>query len=106
MRPGLIVGPHDPTDRFSYRVARVAHPDLLGERPANAVVPAPATRPVQFVDARDLAEWVVDLVAARVAGTFNACSPPGRFTMGTLVGALVELGRANGRATAPARVAE
>ena len=58
--PGLIVGPHDPTDRFAYWVARFVRPHVLGARPVAAVVPAPATRPLQFVDARDLAEWLLD----------------------------------------------
>jgi len=106
VRPGLIVGPYDSTDRFGYWVARFLHPELLGERGPDAVVPAPPSRRVQFVDARDLAEWMVDLAAARVAGTFNACSPPGRWTFGDLVAAL-EL-QAHGRAAAvvPAWLAE
>lgn len=101
VRPDLIVGPHGPTDRFSYWIARFVHPELLGDRPAGAVVPAPPSRPVQFIDARDLAEWMVDLVARRAAGTYNACSPPGSCTMGVLVDALAVLGRARGAAVAP-----
>jgi 2'-hydroxyisoflavone reductase len=88
VRPGLIVGPHDPTDRFGYWVARFLLPTLLGERGDAAVVPAPPSRPVQFIDARDLAAWMLDLVEARVAGTFNATSEPGRYTMGGLVDGL------------------
>lgn len=89
VRPGLIVGPFDATDRFGYWVARFVHPHLLGERPARAVVPAPPGRPVQFIDARDLAAWLRDLAADDVAGTFNACSPAGAWSMGDLVDALV-----------------
>ncbi len=99
VRPGLIVGPHDPTDRFSYWVARFLHPRVLGERGVDAVVPAPPSRPVQFIDARDLAEWMLDLAAARVAGTFNACSPPGRWTFGALVDALMRHERADSTAS-------
>jgi 2'-hydroxyisoflavone reductase len=88
VRPGLIVGPHDATDRFGYWVARFRRPVLLGDRPAVAAVPAPATRPVQFIDARDLASWIVDLVEARASGMFNACSPAGLWTFGSLVDAL------------------
>jgi len=88
VRPGLLVGPHDATDRFGYWVARFRHPALLGARAAVAAVPAPATRPVQFIDARDLASWMIDLVEARAGGTFNACSPAGRWTFGSLVDAL------------------
>ena len=89
MRPGLIVGPCDGTDRFGYWVARFLLPGLLGERPAVAVVPGPPTRPLQFVDGRDLAAFLLDLAARRVGGTFNACSDRGQWTMGALVEALV-----------------
>ena len=88
MRPGLIVGPFDGTDRFGYWVARFVHPQLLGDRPLRAVVPAPRERPLQFIDARDLAGWLLDICAHDVAGTFNACSPAFHWTMGDLVDAL------------------
>jgi 2'-hydroxyisoflavone reductase len=55
VRPGLIVGPHDPTGRFTYWPHRIA-------RGGRFVVPAPADRRVQFVDVRDLAEWIVRLL--------------------------------------------
>jgi 2'-hydroxyisoflavone reductase len=105
VRPGLIVGPHDPSDRFSYWVARFVQPELLGDR-QDAVVPAPPSRPIQIIDARDLAEWMIGLVADGTSDTFNACSPPGRLTMGMLVDALLELGRARGAAVAPAWIDE
>jgi 2'-hydroxyisoflavone reductase len=89
VRPGLIVGPHDATDRFGYWVARFVHAQLLGDRTSRAVVPAPRERPVQFVDARDLAAWMVDLCERDVGGTYNACSPAGQWTMGDLVDACV-----------------
>ena len=89
VRPGLIVGPHDATDRFGYWVARFVHPRLLGDRPPRAVVPAPRERPVQFVDARDLAAWLLDLCERDIGGTYNACSPAGLWTMGDLVDACV-----------------
>jgi 2'-hydroxyisoflavone reductase len=88
VRPGLIVGPHDSSDRFGYWVARFRHPALLGDRPAQVVVPAPPEAPMQIIDARDLGEWMVDLVEARAGGTFNACSPAGHWTMGSIVDAL------------------
>ena len=89
VRPGLIVGPFDGTDRFGYWVARFVHPQLLGDRPARAIVPGPRERPVQFIDARDLAQWMVELAARDVRGTFNACSAAWQFRMGDLVSALV-----------------
>jgi 2'-hydroxyisoflavone reductase len=88
VRPGLIVGPHDSTDRFGYWVARFRQPSLLGDRATQAVVPAPRDAPVQFIDARDLADWMIDLVDAKQSGTFNATSPPGHWTWGSMVGAL------------------
>jgi 2'-hydroxyisoflavone reductase len=97
VRPGLIVGPHDPTDRFGYWVARFVHPHLLGARPDRAVVPNPPARPLQFIDARDLAAFCLELVDKGLEGTHNATSPAGRWTMADLVYAL----RAAGGADAP-----
>jgi 2'-hydroxyisoflavone reductase len=94
VRPGLIVGPHDGSDRFGYWVARFLRPGVLGDRPKDAIAPAPPSRPVQFIDGRDLADWMVDAAAARIKGTFNTSSPPRMWTMGSLVDALVERARA------------
>jgi len=90
VRPGLIVGPHDPSDRFSYWVARFRNPSLLGDRPADAIVPAPPEAPMQIIDARDLGEWMVHLVEAGAGGTYNACSPARLWTMGSIVDALLD----------------
>ena len=74
VRPGLIVGPHDPSDRFTYWPRRF---DAGGE----AIVPDWRDMPVQLADGRDLAEWMVRLAETRTAGTFNGCGPlvPWRF---------------------------
>jgi len=88
VRPGLIVGPHDATDRFGYWVARFRQPALLGDRPDQAVVPAPRNAPVQFIDARDLAVFMIDLIEANAGGTFNATSPDGLWTWNSMVDAL------------------
>jgi 2'-hydroxyisoflavone reductase len=69
VRAGLIVGPHDPTDRFTYWPVRVA-------RGGEMLAPAPPGRPVQFVDARDLGAWLVTVAENRTAGAFNATAPP------------------------------
>ena len=69
VRPGLIVGPHDGSDRFGYWVARFLHPILLGNRPAMAVVPAPPEAPMQMIDARDLGAGMRDLVAEKAGAT-------------------------------------
>ena len=65
VRPGLIVGPHDPTGRFTYWPHRVA-------RGGEMAVPAPPERTVQFVDARDLGAWLIDLLERDEPGAFNA----------------------------------
>jgi len=88
VRPGLIVGPCDATDRFGYWVARFRAPALLGERGPQAVVPGPSSRPVQFIDARDLAAFMLDLVETDRTGVFNACSGAGQWSMRDLVDAL------------------
>jgi 2'-hydroxyisoflavone reductase len=68
VRAGPIVGPYDPTDRFTYWPRRIAAGgDVLG--------PGAPTAPVQFVDARDLARWLVQLALAGPGGTFNATGP-------------------------------
>jgi len=94
VRPGLIVGPHDPTDRFGYWVARFAHPHLLGDRCPDAVVPAPSAAWFQIIDVRDLGEWMVKLVEDGAEGTYNACSPARQWTFGDLVDAAAKEGGA------------
>jgi 2'-hydroxyisoflavone reductase len=68
VRAGLIVGPHDPTGRFTYWPTRVA-------QGGDVLAPAPPERRVQFVDARDLGEWLVHIAEERISGTFNAVRP-------------------------------
>jgi 2'-hydroxyisoflavone reductase len=77
VRAGLIVGPHDPTGRFTYWPHRIA-------RGGDVLVPGPAWRPVQLVDVRDLAVWIVTAAEERLAGPFNATGPT---TMGAVVDA-------------------
>ncbi|WP_374561804.1 NAD-dependent epimerase/dehydratase family protein [Ideonella sp.] len=68
VRPGLIVGPHDPTGRFGYWPWRIAQGGAV-------LAPGRPERPVQVIDARDLAAWCVQLAQTQVAGTFNAVGP-------------------------------
>ena len=78
VRPGLVVGPHDPTDRFTYWPLRVAEG---GE----VLAPGEPGAPVQFIDARDLAAWTLSMVEERAAGTYNVVSPADAFSMGELL---------------------
>lgn len=68
VRPGLIVGPHDPTGRFTYWPHRVA-------RGGEVLAPGPPERPTQVIDVRDLAEWTVALCEEHRSGTYNATHP-------------------------------
>ena len=72
VRPGLIVGPHDPTGRFTYWPHRVA-------RGGEVLAPGSPDDEVQFIDVRDLADWTVRATANGVGGTFNATGEPMRF---------------------------
>ncbi len=80
VRPGLVVGPYDYSDRFTYWVRRVG---LAGKDQATGVL-APGTpgQRVQFIDARDLAAWTLRATEAGVDGTFNATGPDYALTFG------------------------
>src|SRR5580698_2858291 len=68
IRPGLIVGPGDESDRFTYWPVRLS-------RGGEVLAPGNGSDPVQFIDARDLAEWTVRMAESRTFGTFNATGP-------------------------------
>jgi 2'-hydroxyisoflavone reductase len=74
IRPGLIVGPYDYTDRFTYWVARVA-------RGGEVLAPGRPDRLVQFIDVRDLAEWILKLIEDKETGVYNANGRPNALTM-------------------------
>ncbi len=78
VRPGLIVGPHDPTDRFTYWPHRVA-------RGGDVLAPGRPDQPVQFIDARDLAVWTLGMVEGHHMGTYNATGPGNSLPMGGLL---------------------
>lgn len=96
VRPGLIVGPRDPTDRFTYWPARAA-------RGGDMATPGSAADRIQFIDARDLAAFALHLVENRTVGTFNAVSPPGTFSMGELVSASITAANAQVKPSPPPR---
>ena len=78
LRPGLIVGPFDPSGRFTYWVQRVA-------RGGTVLAPPSPEYPVQFIDARDLASWTLDLLERGLSGAFNASGPAQRLTFGAFL---------------------
>ncbi len=78
IRPGLIVGPHDPSDRFTYWPWRVS----LGGK---ILSPAPPSSSLQFIDVRDLAAFIVNMVEKRSEGVFNVTGPKKPATFGSLL---------------------
>jgi 2'-hydroxyisoflavone reductase len=78
VRAGLIVGPHDPTDRFTYWVHRVAEG-------GDVLAPGRPAQRVSFVDVRDLAEWIVRSAERRTTGVYNATGPGEPCTMERLL---------------------
>jgi len=92
VRPGYIVGPLDPTDRFTYYPARVA-------RGGEMALPGTPADPIQIIDVRDLTRFMLDLVERRVDGFFNAVTPPGAITMGGLFDSSKRISGADTQAT-------
>lgn len=79
IRPGLIVGSHDYTDRFTYWVERIAR------RGGEVLAPGRPERFIQLIDVRDLAEWIVEMIERKATGIYNATGLPGELTMGRLL---------------------
>ena len=78
IRPGLIVGDGDNSDRFTYWPVRIA-------RGGEVLAPGNPTDPVQFIDARDLAEWMIRMVEQKAYGTYNATGPAHPLTMAEML---------------------
>ncbi|MFN7172580.1 MAG: NAD-dependent epimerase/dehydratase family protein [Fimbriimonadaceae bacterium] len=78
LRPGLIIGPHDPTDRFTYWVERCAQ-----RRPF--VAPARASQPLQLLDARDLGEFALRVVEQERPDVFNVAGPEAGTDFGSVI---------------------
>jgi 2'-hydroxyisoflavone reductase len=78
VRPGLISGPHDPTDRFTYWPRRIS---AGGE----VLVPDHPERNVQYIDVRDLASWIVKMSGERQTGPYNATGPAYELQMGRML---------------------
>lgn len=84
VRPGLIVGPHDPTERFTYWPRRMA-------RGGEVLAPGEPNRQVQLIDVRDLARWILQSVEASLDGVFNATGPDKKLTMGSMLKTCAEM---------------
>ncbi|MBX7218427.1 MAG: twin-arginine translocation signal domain-containing protein [Blastocatellia bacterium] len=78
IRPGLIVGPGDYSDRFSYWPIRI-------DRGGEVLAPGDPTDPVQIIDARDLAEWSIRMVEQGAMGIYNATGPKARLSMAEML---------------------
>lgn len=86
VRPSLVVGPYDPTQRFSYWPARIGR-----ARPAEPLLmPIADEAQLQFIDARDLAQFILHLLTANRSGVFNAASTPGNICGRDLLQACVQ----------------
>jgi len=78
VRPGLIVGPGDPTDRFTWWPVRI-------DRGGEILAPSDGSDPTQIIDVRDLTEWIVRLVEAGTIGRFNGTGPGTRLSMAEML---------------------
>lgn len=78
IRPGLIVGPYDPSDRFTYWPTRLA-------RGGEVLAPSGSERQTQIIDVRDLAGWTLGMVERKATGTYNATGPEEPLTLGRLL---------------------
>ena len=78
VRPGLIVGPHDPTDRFTYWPVRVA-------RGGDVLAPEKPDAPAQIIDVRDLSDFIIRLIENNASGIFNATGPDYPLTLNRIL---------------------
>ncbi|MER5181446.1 NAD-dependent epimerase/dehydratase family protein [Streptomyces sp. NPDC002896] len=84
VRSGLILGPHENIGRLPWWLSRIA-------RGGPVLAPGPRSLPLQYVDARDLAEWILDAAAGGLSGPYNLASPQGHTTMGELLDTCVRV---------------
>ena len=78
VRPGLIVGPHDSTDRFTYWPSRIA-------RGGEVLAPDKPENDVQFIDVRDLASWTIKMIETKQTGAYNLVTTPETQSFGDLL---------------------
>lgn len=92
IRPGLIVGPRDETDRFTYWPMRV-------DRGGEMLAPGDPTDPVQFIDGRDLAEWTIRMVENGETGIYNATGPEKKLGIGDMLNGMKSTLNSNAKFT-------
>ena len=92
IRPGLIVGPRDETDRFTYWPVRI-------DRGGEVLAPGNPKDPVQFIDARDLAEWTIRMAENHESGIYNATGPAKPLGMGGMLDGIKEAEKSNAKFT-------
>jgi 2'-hydroxyisoflavone reductase len=92
IRPGLIVGPRDETDRFTYWPVRI-------DRGGKVLAPGSPNDPVQFIDARDLAEWTIRMVENNETGIYNATGPAKPLGVGGMLNGIKDALKSNAKFT-------
>ena len=85
-RPSLIVGPFDPSGRFAYW-------PLRAQAGGNILAPEIRDEPIQYIDARDHANFVLHSIEERIPGTFNVATPPGTLSFGSYFDTCIELAK-------------
>jgi 2'-hydroxyisoflavone reductase len=83
IRHGLIVGPRDPTGRFTYWPVRLA-------RGGEVLAPGSGADPVQLIDVRDLAEWIIEVIEKKHMGVYNALGPAERLEMSAMLAGVAQ----------------
>jgi 2'-hydroxyisoflavone reductase len=96
VRPGLIVGPYDVSDRFTYWPARFM-------RGGDVLAPGRPERAVQLIDVRDLADWMVRMIEHRETGIWQATGPSGGLTFGEVLAACARVAKERGAPAAHVR---
>jgi len=88
VRPGLIVGPNDPTDRFTYWPVRVA-------KGGDVLAPEKPDVPIQIIDVRDLADFTIKLIEDNASGIYNATGPDYELTLGAMLDTCKQVSRSD-----------
>ncbi|MFG3493792.1 NAD-dependent epimerase/dehydratase family protein [Streptomyces sp. NPDC047928] len=100
-RAGLIIGPWENVGRLPWWLNRIA-------RGGDVLAPGPRELPIQYIDVRDMADWLLDAAEAGLSGPYNLVSPPGFATMGELLDSCVRVTGADAtlRWTSPEAIAD